>query len=102
MRKLIKIIACMLILSIVVIAVAACVKNGDDKKPTDNSKVNISTLPDMVDYGQSAYINVARVNYTEQDRDNWNQKLTDSINTAILHRTITANGTGKTAIPPTP
>lgn len=77
MRKLIKIIACMLILSIVVIAVAACVNNGDDKKPIDNSKVNISTLPDMVDYGQSAYINVARVNYTEQDRDNWNQKLTD-------------------------
>ena len=49
MRKLIKIIACMLILSIVMIAVVACVKNGDDKKPTDSSKVNISTLTDMVD-----------------------------------------------------
>lgn len=74
-RKIFKVLACVLVLSIVMIGLVACVKDKD--KPKDDTKnvtVDITMLPDMIDYGQSAYYNIAKVDYTS-DFDRWDDAL---------------------------
>lgn len=74
-RKIFKVLACVLVLSIVMIGLVACIKDKD--KPKDDTKnvtVDITMLPDMIDYGQSAYYNIAKVDYTS-DFDRWDDAL---------------------------
>lgn len=75
-RKIFKVLACVLVLSIVMIGLLACVDKDKDK-PKDDTKnvtVDITMLPDMIDYGQSAYYNIAKVDYTS-DFDRWDDAL---------------------------
>lgn len=86
-RKIFKVLACVLVLSIVMIGLLACVDKDNDK-PKDDTKnvtVDITMLPDMIDYGQSAYYNIVPADYSSQksgwvdqlnakqkdERDNW-------------------------------
>lgn len=70
-RKFFKIMGLVLIASIVMIAVVACNKPRDDQKTPPSSTEIVAKLPDMVDYGQAAYINVPVQNYSAADRDAW-------------------------------
>ncbi len=78
-RKIFKVLACVLVLSIVMIGLVACIKDKD--KPKDDTKnvtVDITMLPDMIDYGQSAYYNIAKVDYTS-DFDRWDDALKEKL-----------------------
>ena len=75
MRKFIKIVSCLVILSVIMIAAAACVKVNNDDKKNSSTKVNIDYLPDMVDYGNSAYISVPPVDYSAGDIADWTAEL---------------------------
>lgn len=70
-RKFFKIMGLVLIASIVMIAVVACNKPRDDQKTPPSSTEIVAKLPDMVDYGQAAYINVPEQNYSAADREAW-------------------------------
>ncbi len=70
-RKFFKIMGLVLIASIVMIAVVACNNTRDDQKTPPSSTEIVAKLPDMVDYGQAAYINVPVQNYSAADRDAW-------------------------------
>lgn len=79
-RKIFKVLACVLVLSIVMIGLLACVDKDKDK-PKDDTKsttVDITMLPDMIDYGQSAYYNVAKVDYSSKMTE-WTGKLNDKL-----------------------
>lgn len=74
-RKIFKVLACVLVLSIVMIGLVACIKDKD--KPKDDTKnvtVDITMLPDMIDYGQSAYYNIGTADYSSQ-KSGWVTKL---------------------------
>ena len=86
-RKIFKVLACVLVLSIVMIGLLACVDKDKDKPKDDtkNTTVDITMLPDMIDYGQSAYYIIGTADYSSQksgwvtelyekqveERDNW-------------------------------
>lgn len=75
-RKIFKVLACVLVLSIVMIGLLACVDKDKDK-PKDDTKsttVDITMLPDMTDYGQSAYYNIGTADYSSQ-KSGWVAKL---------------------------
>ena len=75
-RKIFKVLACVLVLSIVMIGLLACVDKNKDK-PKDDTKsttVDITMLPDMIDYGQSAYYNIGTADYSSQ-KSGWVTKL---------------------------
>ena len=57
----------------------SCKKDKDDtgKNPTDGTKVNITVLPDMVDYGAPSYYEVNAVNYDGKLKTEWINKLTE-------------------------
>ena len=75
-RKIFKVLACVLVLSIVMIGLLACVDKDKDKPKDDtkNTTVDITMLPDMIDYGQSAYYNIGIADYSSQKRG-WVAKL---------------------------
>lgn len=76
-RKIFKVLACVLVLSIVMIGLLACVDKNKDK-PKDDTKsttVDITMLPDMIDYGQSAYYNIGTANYSADQQEGWISKL---------------------------
>lgn len=76
-RKIFKVLACVLVLSIVMIGLLACVDKNKDK-PKDDTKnvtVDITMLPDMIDYGQSAYYNIGTANYSDDQQEGWIAKL---------------------------
>lgn len=79
-RKIFKVLACVLVLSIVMIGLLACVDKDKDKPKDDtkNTTVDITMLPDMIDYGQSAYYNIAKVDYTS-DFDRWDDALNEKL-----------------------
>lgn len=79
-RKIFKVLACVLVLSIVMIGLVACVDKDKDKPKDDtkNTTVDITMLPDMIDYGQSAYYNVAKVDYSSKMTE-WTGKLNDKL-----------------------
>ena len=78
-RKIFKVLACVLVLSIVMIGLVACIKDKDQPKDdTKNVTVDITMLPDMIDYGQSAYYNIAKVDYTS-DFDRWDDALKEKL-----------------------
>ena len=82
-RKIFKVLACVLVLSVVMVWLVAC--NGTTDKDNDknnNNKsntVNITILPDMTDYGQSAYYSVAKVEYSSSKMTDWTGKLNDKL-----------------------
>ncbi len=55
----------------------SCKKDKDDtgKNPTDGTKVNITVLPDMVDYGAPSYYEVNAVNYDDTLEGGWIDEL---------------------------
>ena len=57
----------------------SCKKDKDDagKNPTDGTKVNITVLPDMVDYGAPSYYEVNAVNYDDKLEKEWINELTE-------------------------
>ena len=86
-RKIFKVLACVLVLSIVMVGLVACIKDKDKGKQ-DNDKddtIDINILPDMVDYGTAVYYDVQKVDYSShqvaweneldakrgEERDNW-------------------------------
>ena len=76
-RKIFKVLACVLVLSIVMIGLLACVDKDKDK-PKDDTKsttVDITMLPDMIDYGQSAYYIIGTANYSDDQQEGWIAKL---------------------------
>lgn len=75
-RKIFKVLACVLVLSIVMIGLLACVDKDKDKHKDDtkNVTVDITMLPDMIDYGQSAYYNIGTADYSSQ-KSGWVAKL---------------------------
>ena len=74
-RKIFKVLACVLVLSIVMIGLVACVKDKDKPKDdTKNTTVDITMLPDMIDYGQSAYYNIGEAVYGSQ-KSGWVDQL---------------------------
>ena len=74
-RKIFKVLACVLVLSIVMIGLVACIKDKDQPKDdTKNKTVDITMLPDMIDYGQSAYYNIGTADYSSQ-KSGWVAKL---------------------------
>lgn len=75
-RKIFKVLACVLVLSIVMIGLLACVDKDKDKHKDDtkNVTVDITMLPDMIDYGQSAYYNIGTADYSSQ-KNGWVAKL---------------------------
>lgn len=76
-RKIFKVLACVLVLSIVMIGLLACVDKDKDK-PKDDTKsttVDITMLPDMIDYGQSAYYNIGRADYSDSQKSGWVTEL---------------------------
>lgn len=75
-RKIFKVLACVLVLSIVMIGLLACVDKDKDKHKDDtkNVTVDITMLPDMIDYGQSAYYNIGEAVYGSQKSD-WVDQL---------------------------
>lgn len=78
-RKIFKVLACVLVLSIVMIGLLACVDKDKDK-PKDDTKnvtVDITMLPDMIDYGQSAYYNIGTADYNSSQKSDWVAKLDD-------------------------
>ena len=76
-RKIFKVLACVLVLSIVMIGLLACVDKDKDKPKDDtkNTTVDITMLPDMIDYGQSAYYNIGTANYSADQQEGWIAKL---------------------------
>ena len=76
-RKFFKIMGLVLIASIVMIAVVACNNTRDDQKTPSSSTEIVAKLPDMVDYGQAAYINVPPQNYSAADREAWIADLSE-------------------------
>ena len=82
-RKIFKVLACVLVLSVVMVWLVACNGKTDDKDNDKNNNnksntVNITILPDMTDYGQSAYYNVAKVDYSSKMTE-WTGKLNDKL-----------------------
>lgn len=76
-RKIFKVLACVLVLSIVMIGLLACVDKNKDK-PKDDTKsttVDITMLPDMTDYGQSAYYNIGKADYSDSQKSGWVTEL---------------------------
>lgn len=76
-RKIFKVLACVLVLSIVMIGLLACVDKDKDK-PKDDTKnvtVDITMLPDMIDYGQSAYYDIGRADYSDSQKSGWVTEL---------------------------
>ena len=76
-RKIFKVLACVLVLSIVMIGLLACVDKDKDK-PKDDTKnvtVDITMLPDMIDYGQSAYYNIGIADYDGSQKSGWVDQL---------------------------
>lgn len=86
-RKIFKVLACVLVLSIVMVGLVACIKDKDKGKQ-DNGKddtIDINILPDMVDYGTAVYYDVQKVDYSshqgawekelkakrDEEHDNW-------------------------------
>ena len=83
-RKIFKVLACVLVLSVVMVWLVACngkTDNKDNDKNNNNKSntVNITILPDMTDYGQSAYYNVAKVDYSSSKMTEWTGKLNDKL-----------------------
>lgn len=76
-RKIFKVLACVLVLSIVMIGLLACVDKDKDKHKDDtkNVTVDITMLPDMIDYGQSAYYNIGRADYSDSQKSGWVDQL---------------------------
>lgn len=78
-RKIFKVLACVLVLSIVMIGLLACVDKNKDKPKDDtkNTTVDITMLPDMIDYGQSAYYNIGTADYSDDQQEGWIAKLNE-------------------------
>lgn len=75
-RKIFKVLACVLVLSIVMVGLVACIKDKDkDKQNNDkNDTIDINILPDMVDYGTAVYYDVQKVDYSSH-RGAWEEEL---------------------------
>ena len=86
-RKIFKVLACVLVLSIVMVGLVACIKDKDEGKKDNNKDdtIDINILPDMVDYGTAVYYDVQKVDYSshqgawekeldaklDEEHDNW-------------------------------
>ena len=75
-RKIFKVLACVLVLSIVMVGLVACIKDKDEGKKDNNKDdtIDINILPDMVDYGTAVYYDVQKVNYSSHQGD-WEKEL---------------------------
>ena len=68
-KKLIVILLVIVLACSSAFALISCKKDKDndtDKDPTGGTKVNITILPDMVDYGAPSYYEVNAVNYDDK------------------------------------
>ena len=75
-RKIFKVLACVLVLSIVMVGLVACIKDKDkDKQNNDkDDTIDINILPDMVDYGTAVYYDVQKVDYSSH-QGAWEEEL---------------------------
>ena len=79
-KKLIVILLVIVLACSSAFALISCKKDKDndtDKDPTGGTKVNITILPDMVDYGTPSYYEVNAVNYDGTLKAEWISELTD-------------------------
>ena len=79
-KKLIVILLVIVLACSSAFALISCKKDKDndtDKDPTGGTKVNITVLPDMVDYGAPSYYEVNPVNYDDTLEAEWINELTE-------------------------
>lgn len=79
-KKLIVILLVIVLACSSAFALISCKKDKDndtDKDPTGGTKVNITILPDMVDYGAPSYYEVNAVNYDDTLEAEWINELTE-------------------------
>lgn len=111
-RKIFKVLACVLVLSIVMVGLVACIKDKDNDKQNNDKDdtIDINILPDMVDYGTAVYYDVQKVNYSShqeaweeelnaklaEEHDNWllEGETWDNVNYYSFGAIITGEGTG--------
>lgn len=77
-KKLIVILLVIVLACSSAFALISCKKDKDndtDKDPTGGTKVNITILPDMVDYGAPSYYEVNAVNYDDKLETEWKSEL---------------------------
>lgn len=77
-KKLIVILLVIVLACSSAFALISCKKDKDkdtDKDPTGGTKVNITILPDMVDYGAPSYYEVNAVNYDDKLEAEWINEL---------------------------
>ena len=79
-RKIFKVLACVLVLSIVMVGLVACIKDKDEGKKDNNKDdtIDINILPDMVDYGTAVYYDVQKVDYSSH-QGAWEDELNDKL-----------------------
>lgn len=75
-RKIFKVLACVLVLSIVMVGLVACIKDKDNDKQNNDKDdtIDINILPDMVDYGTAVYYDVQKVDYSSH-KVAWEEEL---------------------------
>lgn len=79
-KKLIVILLVIVLACSSAFALISCKKDKDndsDKDQTGGTKVNITVLPDMVDYGTPSYYEVNAVNYDDKLEAEWINELTE-------------------------
>lgn len=79
-KKLIVILLVIVLACSSAFALISCKKDKDkdtDKDQTGGTKVNITILPDMVDYGAPSYYEVNAVNYDDKLETEWINELTE-------------------------
>ena len=79
-KKLIVILLVIVLACSSAFALISCKKDKDndsDKDPTGGTKVNITVLPDMVDYGTPSYYEVNAVKYDADLEAEWESELID-------------------------